>query len=198
MKRIVIAPYAAEWPRAFKKLRAVLSEDLEGLYVSIEHVGSTAVPGLAAKPILDIDVVIEPFALTAITARLRELGYEPVGDRGIPGRYAFERPNARVPYHKDAYWMNHHLYVCIAGSAALGNHIAFRDYLREHQWAVKQYAKLKRLLAKTGPHNISRYVTFKSGFIASALLRQGMNEDDVASIRAQNAMFNSRRNHFSS
>src|SRR5262245_51865013 len=97
---------------------------LAGVAVTIEHVGSTAVPGLAAKPIIDMDVVIRSRSdLPAVITRLATLGYQHQGDLGIPDREAFRPPPGLPP---------HHLYVCLAGCAALRNHITLRDHLRSH------------------------------------------------------------------
>ena len=90
---------------------------LGSLAQHIEHIGSTAVPGLAAKPIIDIDVVIENDALLpAVITSLAELGYTHAGDQGIPGRQAFKRQGEYVPFVPGALhpWIDHHLYVCRA------------------------------------------------------------------------------------
>ena len=104
---VVIADYDPSWPATFEQLRDRLTGTLGLLAVAIEHVGSTAVPGLAAKPIIDLDVVIADRAdLPAVIQQLRPLGYQHEGDLGVPGREAFTTP-AGPP---------HHLYVCALGT----------------------------------------------------------------------------------
>src|ERR1700680_4526891 len=112
---VVVVPYDPAWPAAFELLRARMAPVLGDLAVGIEHVGSTAVPGLDAKPIVDIDVVIRRAeALDEVGRRLAELGYTYLGDLGIVGREAF-RASADLP--------RHHLYVCASGAAPLQAHL---------------------------------------------------------------------------
>jgi GrpB-like predicted nucleotidyltransferase (UPF0157 family) len=126
---IVIREYDPAWQKLFEVLRERLLDVLGGLTVAVEHVGSTAVPGLAAKPVVEIDTVV-PSAedVPLAVERLERAGYRHEGDLGIPGREAFEPP-------VDAPW--HHLYVVTAGSEELRRHLAFRDYLRGPQAGVR-------------------------------------------------------------
>src|SRR5581483_5318568 len=136
---VEIADYDPRWPEAFAALRGQIAAVLGPLAQRIEHVGSTAVPGLPAKPIIDLDVVIAtPADLPAVIGRLGTLGYQHEGDLGITGREAFTSP-AAAP--------GHHLYVCAASSPELARHLAFRDYLRTHPVQARAYAELKRSLA---------------------------------------------------
>src|SRR5512145_273306 len=112
---VVIVDYDPSWPDVFEDLRARLLRALGDLVMAIEHVGSTAVPGLAAKPIIDIDVVIPSVSdLPAAIQRLAEIGYAHRGDLGVPGREAFSQP-ADLP--------RHHLYVCTIRSVELLRHL---------------------------------------------------------------------------
>ena len=138
---IVLREYDPAWPRLFEGLRGRVLDALgEELAVAVEHVGSTAVPGLAAKPVVDIDAVV-PSAedVPLAVERLERAGYRHEGDLGIQGREAFWPP-------ADAPW--HHLYVLPAGAEELRRHLAFRDYLRAHPEEACTYAALKRESAR--------------------------------------------------
>ena len=138
-------------------LRSRLSTVLNELVDSIEHVGSTAVPGLSAKPIIDIDVLLRSSTDMAIViCKLAEVGYEHRGDLGVSGREAF-RPNAAD--------VQHHLYVCPPDSREYGRHIAFRNHLRAHVADADAYALLKRELASKFGSDREGYNQAKSEFV---------------------------------
>jgi GrpB-like predicted nucleotidyltransferase (UPF0157 family) len=133
------------------------------MVAGIEHIGSTAVPGLAAKPIIDMDVLLVSAAdLPLAIARLASVGYQHVGELGITGREAFLSPPQVCP---------HHLYVCQPGNSEYGRHIAFRDYLRTHPQDADAYAGLKRNLAGRFVDNRDAYTEAKSGFVTTILQR---------------------------
>jgi GrpB-like predicted nucleotidyltransferase (UPF0157 family) len=156
-----IVDYDPQWPAVFDHLRDQLHAALGSLALRIEHVGSTAVPGLAAKPIIDLDVVIRGRGdLPAVTGRLRPLGYQPEGNLGVPGREAFTTPPGAPP---------HHLYVCPADSGALARHLAFRDFLRTHPATACAYAELKRSLARRFCTDRTAYTEAKTAFIDQVL-----------------------------
>jgi GrpB-like predicted nucleotidyltransferase (UPF0157 family) len=158
---VVIVDYDPSWPATFQRLRDRLAATLGPLAVAIEHVGSTAVPGLAAKPIIDLDVVIADRAdLPAVIQRLQPLGYHHEGDLGVPGRQAFTTPAGAPP---------HHLYVCAVGAAALDRHLAFRDALRADPAAAGAYGDLKRSLAARLSHDRVAYTEAKSAFVERVL-----------------------------
>jgi GrpB-like predicted nucleotidyltransferase (UPF0157 family) len=188
MKKITIEEYSSKWKRAFNDLKDVLLNEIEKYIISIEHVGSTSVEGLSAKPIIDIDIIVEDDDnLDAVISHLHKLGYIHLGDRGIKGREAFERINERVPFnHKNENWMDHHLYVCKEGNISLLNHLYFRDYLREHPEIAKEYGKLKRRLADECNDDIDLYVESKTSFIVEILKKTGFQIDEVESIVEQN------------
>src|SRR5579871_1315080 len=130
---------------------------------AIEHVGSTAVPGLAAKPIIDLDVLLFSAGdLPSVIARLASLGYEHRGDLGIAGREAF-----RAPLND----FRHHLYVCLPAGKEYRRHIAFRDYLRTHPREARAYASLKRDLARQFRDDREAYNQAKSRFVTEILQR---------------------------
>ena len=116
---IRISAYDAAWQIELARLRRQLLTTVGGLALTVEHVGSTAVPGLAAKPILDIDVVLGAASqVVEAIHRLAKIGYRHRGDLGIAGREAFASPPNTTA---------HHLYVVVQGSEPWRNHIQFRD-----------------------------------------------------------------------
>lgn len=172
VKPIVIVPYDARWPAQFQALRQVYVAALGGVAIFVEHVGSTSVPGLAAKPILDIDIVIRSTGdLEPAVRRLADLGYRHQGDLGIAGREAFSRDGADdVPRDGSGrQWPEHHLYVCAADSEELRRHLAFRDALRADPRAVEEYAALKLALAEQFQHHRDAYSEGKTAFITRIL-----------------------------
>jgi GrpB-like predicted nucleotidyltransferase (UPF0157 family) len=162
---IVIADYDPAWPILFERLAAPVRAACGDLGAVVEHVGSTAVPGLAAKPIVDIDVVVPEVAdVPEAIARLRGLGYVYQGDKGIPGREAFLWPPGAP---------RHHLYVVLAGGAAYARHLALRDLLRRSPELAREYGGLKRALAARYAGDRIGYTEAKTTFIARALARRG-------------------------
>ena len=158
---IAVVPYDEAWIGRFDALKARVNSAMGALARRIEHVGSTAVPGLPAKPVIDIDVVIErEDQLEEVIKRLAAIGYRFRGDLGITGRYAFRSP-AGSP--------DHHLYVCGEDSVALHRHLALRDYLRRHPEEAAAYGKLKQRLAQEHPFDRSAYTDGKTRWIEKAL-----------------------------
>ena len=158
-KRIVVEPYREAWEQDFTAIAAELWNAVGDLALRIEHVGSTAVPGLSAKPIIDIDIVIPgESSFETVVSRLAGIGYRHEGDLGIPGREAFD-------YSGKEHLQKHHLYVCPEDSPELRRHIAFRDYLRSHPEAVKEYSRVKEEGARLYPDDIEGYIAHKAPFI---------------------------------
>ena len=158
-KHVVVLPYDEAWKKDFEEIKAELMAVLDGLVLSVEHVGSTSVPGLAAKPIIDIDVIIEDTdCFEKVKTALETIGYQHEGDLGIPGREAFK-------YHGKEHLRKHHLYVCAKDSDELKRHLSFRDYLRTHPEAVKEYGRIKEEGARLYPYDIDSYIGYKAPFI---------------------------------
>jgi GrpB-like predicted nucleotidyltransferase (UPF0157 family) len=136
-------PYDPEWPRWFAEIRAVIERNIAGKFHAIEHVGSTAVPGMSAKPIIDIDVAVRPGQFDVVRRRLEALGYEYEGEKGILGRHAFRLRDASL----SGALARHHLYVLEADAEELRRHRAFRDYLRAHPGEVERLSAHKQEIA---------------------------------------------------
>jgi GrpB-like predicted nucleotidyltransferase (UPF0157 family) len=158
---VVIADYDAGWPALFECLAEPVRAAVASLGARVEHVGSTSVPGLAAKPLIDIDVVVpSPADVPEAIERLRALGYVYQGDKGITGREAFLWP-AGAPVH--------HLYVVVEGGDPYTSRIRFRDRLRRDRGMAEEYGALKRRLADEHGADRLGYTDAKTAFITAAL-----------------------------
>ncbi len=159
----VVAAYNPGWPGLFRQLRDRVDAALASVVHVTEHVGSTAVPGLDAKPIIDLDVVVlDDAAAGAAVKALAAAGWQHQGNLGITGREAFLPP-------PDAVY--HHLYTVVAGSQPHRDHIDLRDFLRTHPVQAARYGSLKHRLAVLLDTDRSAYSDGKAEMI-SDLLRQ--------------------------
>ncbi|MFT5586347.1 MAG: GrpB-like predicted nucleotidyltransferase (UPF0157 family) [Cognaticolwellia sp.] len=174
---VQVSPYDAQWAAHFKALKERIWPHVAEHALTIEHVGSTSVPGLAAKAIIDLDVVVlgaekVQACIQAICAQ----GYTYEGERGIAGRHAFtggEEPR-------------HHLYVCLLGSLGLRNHLAVRDFLRLHPLRAKRYGDLKLELAEEHPYATAEYSAGKTDFLVALLKELGLSAADLAQVSDSN------------
>jgi GrpB-like predicted nucleotidyltransferase (UPF0157 family) len=166
MQAVVMVEYDPKWPAQFERLRERIEAAMGPLALAIEHVGSTAVPNMCAKPIIDLDVVVRHEDVPAAIAAVEALGYRHEGNLGIDGREAF-RWIADFP--------EHHLYVCPERSPALERHLLVRDYLRKHAEAAREYAELKKRLARKYRDDRTKYQAAKADFV-DALLEKARAE----------------------
>jgi GrpB-like predicted nucleotidyltransferase (UPF0157 family) len=177
-RTVVVVDYDAEWPRRFEELRARIWPVVSDVVIRIEHVGSTSVPGLAAKPIVDMTIVVGGRSDVPPTIeRLSTLGYRHRGNLGIEDREAFD-------HHTDV--PPHHLYVCPEGTIGIVNQLAVRDYLRAHPDAARRYGELKKQLAAKFPTDIDSYVFGKTDFILEVLRHVGLTDEDLTAIEHAN------------
>ena len=143
--------------------------------VAIEHVGSTAVEGLAAKPVIDVDIVVTAEHVAAASAALESIGYEPLGTVGIEDRWAFKAPGT----------IRTNTYVVLAGSLALRNHLGVRDVLRGDDALRARYAEVKCQLASTSS-DAAAYVEGKSAILSEVLTKAGLDQADLDLIEQAN------------
>lgn len=149
------------WLKWFEQLKERLEAVLNGVPHTIEHVGSTAVPGMVAKPIIDIVIVTEARGFPAVKARLETIGYTHNGDQGIPSREVFKIPDEELKASLPA----HHLYVCEKGAQPLIEHIAYREFMRRHpEWRQKLNA-LKRSLCEQYGNDRQAYIDGKDAMV---------------------------------
>jgi GrpB-like predicted nucleotidyltransferase (UPF0157 family) len=135
---VAIEPYDPQWPARFESERSAIAAALRLAPGSIHHVGSTAVPGLAAKPIIDILVVVAAYPPTeAMIAALAELGYRHEGESGVPGRHWFRKGTPRT----------HHVHVVPEGGEVAQRLLLLRDRLRRHPDDAREYERVKKRAA---------------------------------------------------
>ena len=155
-RKVVVLPYDVAWQSAFEKIKGEIEEAIGDLILGIEHVGSTSVEGMSAKPCIDMDVIIKDYSVfAAVVEGLKAIGYIHEGDLGIKGREAFK-------YSGKEHLQMHHLYVCPKYSEELHRHVTFRDFLRSNPEAVKKYSLIKEKAAELFPNNIDGYIEYKS------------------------------------
>lgn len=173
-----VVPYSGEWPVQFVLVARELSRALHAVpVISIEHVGSTAVPDLAAKPILDIDIVVQRQDVDATLSALADVGYVHRGDLGVTDREALAAPDERPPRH---------VYVCVEGTLHLRNHLAVREVLRRRSDLCERYGALKLELSCDPDLDIATYVAAKSGVLQDVLAAADLSGDELALILALN------------
>lgn len=178
MQTVVVVDYDPMWPAIFEQLRDHVWPVVRDISISIEHIGSTSVPELAAKPIIDLSIVVPSDADVPLAIeRLATLDYVHKGNLGIEGREAFKRPEG-LP--------RHNLYLCPQSSLGLKNPLAVRDYLRTHPDMARTYGDLKKQLAAQFPRDIDRYVAGKTDFILNILQQQGFSSEQRAAIERVN------------
>lgn len=168
MRNIIVVSYDPGWEEEFKKIKNELVTILGDSVYAIEHVGSTSVPGLCAKPIIDIDIVIEKEMFESVKEKLKSIGYYHIGNLGIDGREAFK-------YEDKLHLMEHHLYVCYKDSEELKRHLLLRDFLRINEEYRDKYNSIKIDMAKKHPHDIDSYIDGKEPVILEIYERCGLD-----------------------
>ncbi len=168
VERVTILESNPEWLVQFGRLASALRDTVGN--VIVEHIGSTAISGLAAKPILDVMILFRDAGEAENVRKfLGQIGYVSEGDKGIPGREAFRRTSAATPTSVAGPWMDHHLYLAAeAGEYALVQR-QFRDYLGVHPDTAGRYAILKQSLAAAFPVDRDAYTEGKGPFVRAVL-----------------------------
>jgi GrpB-like predicted nucleotidyltransferase (UPF0157 family) len=156
-----LAPYTTDWERLFEEERTRLQSAIGEHVLDIQHVGSTSIPGMTAKPIIDIAIAVESFeAASACIEPMKQIGYEYAGENGIPRRHYFVKRNPAT---------THHVHMLEIASPEWANHLLFRDYLIGHPKAATEYAALKLKLAEAFPRDRDAYTDGKAAFIQHIL-----------------------------
>lgn len=159
---ILVEKYNPEWPKWFEDIKTFLGETISQVCIQIEHVGSTSVRGMTAKPIIDLILVIESQDFKKIKRFLAERGYYYQGDQGIKDREVFRLTDmpvsSPVPYH--------HLYVCSKHSAELKKETAFRDFMRQHADWRQRLNELKLQLCKEYNNDRQSYIDGKAAMVS--------------------------------
>ncbi|MCA0375506.1 MAG: GrpB family protein [Gemmatimonadetes bacterium] len=176
MSAVTVVPYDPSWPDTFARLHALVWPAVQHASLRLEHVGSTAVPGLAAKPVIDATIVVaSPRDIPFVVKGLVTIGYAHRGDLGVPGREAFRAPaSSPLPAH--------HLYASPRHSVSLRNHLGLRDHLRAHPEVAAAYGALKVSLAQQFPDDIDRYIAGKTAFILDVLAQVGLSAEELQAV----------------
>lgn len=157
MRKVEVCPYNEKWVSLFEEEADHLRHIFDEQMVAIYHIGSTSVPGLKAKPIIDIMPVVKNIhRVDPYNSRMKELGYEPKGENGIGGRRYFQKGGD----HR-----SHHIHIYEQGNSNIDRHLAFRDFLRTHPDVNKQYGELKEKLAQQFPYDIGAYIAGKEKLV---------------------------------
>ena len=168
--KVVVLAYDEVWKSAFEKIKVEIEEAIGDLIIGIEHIGSTSVEVMSAKPCIDIDVIIEDYSVFhAVVSRLKTIGYIHEGDLGIKNREAFK-------YSGKKHFQKHHLYVCPKYSEELHRHITFRNFLLSNPTAAKKYSLIKEKAAELFQNDIDGYIEYKSSCIEELYKECGLNK----------------------
>lgn len=168
--KVVVLPCNKQWKDDFEKIKSEIVNAISDLIIGVEHVGSTSVEGMSAKPCIDIDVIFKDYSVfDTIVSKLEMIGYIYEGNLGIEDREAFK-------YLNKPHLMTHHLYVCPQESEELYRHITFRDFLRNNVDAVKKYSSVKETAARLFPNDIEKYMEYKSPCIEELYILCGLKK----------------------
>lgn len=169
--KVIVEEYNPQWAIQFQNIKSEVEDILRGVrYISIEHVGSTSVPGLPAKPIIDLSVVSEAADVSAaIEALTSNGGYTYMGEMGIPDRHAFRKPSV-LP--------RRNLYVSVKGCHSIRNHLGVREVCRSDPEVREAYGKAKLALSEREWNNVDEYCEAKNEILSWVLERAGMNSED--------------------
>lgn len=165
---VKLSPYTDQWKNEFNKEKELLNSTVGDHVLAIEHVGSTSIEGLDAKPIIDIAMGVKSLdTVNDFRELLESIGYNYRGDGGIEGRVLFAKGSEEL--------RTHHLHIEVLNSNIWENHIYFRDYLRLHMEYIDEYSKLKNELALKFADDRGAYTKEKDKFI-SMVLEKAMEE----------------------
>ena len=176
---MLLKKYSPDWIKYFINIKSEIEKALSGLTYTIEHVGSTAVPNLDAKPILDIDIIYNGQRdFEIIKCSLENIGYYHNGNQGIEDRDVFKRKSFSTDSILDK--VQHHLYVCPVNSKALERHILSRNFLRKNDWARIKYQEMKYELAAQANQDKKVYAALKedniNDFIDSIIEKEKLSQ----------------------
>lgn len=179
-REIVLDAHRSEWKQQYAEAEALLRGVFADRLVDIQHIGSTAVEGLSAKPTLDILVVVKDLAeVDGISGAMEAQGFLAMGEYGIPGRRYFYRTLASDPFVE-----THHVHVYQSGNPKYTEELLFRDYLRVDKDARRAYEALKLELAAKFRHDPPAYTDAKAGFIAETLRKARKHFGNSSGTRA--------------
>jgi GrpB-like predicted nucleotidyltransferase (UPF0157 family) len=160
VRLIEVIPYKPEWTAQYNEEATKIADILDHELIEIHHIGSTAIKGICAKPIIDILIVVRSIPyIDKLNERMIGIGYRPMGEYGIKGRRFFIKGHDEL--------RTHHLHAFQLGDGQIKKYLYFRDYLIANPNVAKHYSDLKIELAGKYPHNIDKYMDGKDGFISN-------------------------------
>jgi GrpB-like predicted nucleotidyltransferase (UPF0157 family) len=158
-RQVLVVPYDEQWPQMYKREIERIYPVLRDEIVSTHHIGSTSIPGMRAKPIIDILLEVKDIIrIDGYNDAMIGLGYSPRGEMGIPGRRYFSR-------EEPVDVRTHHVHAYQKGDRSIERHLAFRDYMIEHPQDAERYIQLKKELAEKFPMDIDSYIAGKEAFV---------------------------------
>lgn len=199
--KVTVLPHDPRWKEEFAVVKAQLAKTLADVAIrDIVHVGSTSVADLPAKPVLDIDIIVAEEDVTAVGEALTSAGYLPLGELGVPGRYAFRQPGydteeqageASTPTNRDVgetpLGMRRNTYVCVDGCQSLRNHLDLKRVLETDDALRKEYGELKLRLAEGEVADIDAYCSAKNDVVLKILAKASWPKEELDEIRRINS-----------
>lgn len=168
-RKTKVTRYDILWPRYFENESSLLLQNLKDLILAIHHIGSTAVPGLSAKPVIDIMIVVKDIEQVVNYREIFEsMGYHYMGEYGIPGRRYLWKTKNEVDYHLQIFRHDH---------IGVRNYLLFRDYLIKHPEKLKEYSTVKESASLKFPNDVHAYWQEKR-FIIEQFLDEAIKEKD--------------------
>ncbi|MCY9375388.1 GNAT family N-acetyltransferase [Bacillus sp. T17B1] len=159
-RKVEVVLYNEKWSECFEEEKEWLKLALGPEIIAVHHIGSTSIPNMAAKPIIDILIEVRSIeAVSQYDLQMKAIGYTPKGENGIPGRRYFQKGGNK---------RTHHVHMYEKGNPAIERHLLFRDYLRAHPQKAEEYAVLKKQLAAQYPDCINQYIQGKDDWIKTA------------------------------
>lgn len=157
-QHVIVVPYSQKWKAMYEKEAEMIAEVLGDNCIAVHHIGSTSVPGLAAKPIIDImPVVTDINKVAECASAFEKIGYEYLGEFGISGRRYLRKGGDERTHQVHIFEKSN--------DKDIGRHLAVRDYLCTHEEAAREYGELKKVLAEKFPYDIESYCDGKDGFV---------------------------------
>ena len=157
MRKVEVVPYNHQWPQMFEDEASKIKTIMNEIMVEIDHIGSTSIPGMSAKPVIDILVEVNSIEkVDSYNQEMMDLGYDPKGENGIPNRRYFSKGGDN---------RTHHVHIFQSGNPEIARHLQFRDYLTAHPEDANLYSELKQSLAKQYPADIEQYILGKDKLV---------------------------------
>lgn len=157
-RKVKLVPHDPRWVQQYEEEAERLTAVFQPILVGIHHIGSTSIPGIKAKPIIDMMIVVSSItAVDTLIEPMADLGYISKGENGIAGRHYFRKGSDE--HH------THHIHTYPENHPEIARHLNFRDYLRHHPADAAAYSDLKERLAQRYEHDVEMYTNSKTAFI---------------------------------